>query len=137
MIDVDLVRRKLARLSVYLEQLKPMSEKAFEVYQSDFYWKYATERLIQLIVDCATDINNHVVVETGNRPPEDYQRSFTSAAEVGAISQELADEIKGSAGMRNILVHEYMDIDDQMVYDAIPMTLKHYKEYLKQVNAFI
>lgn len=137
MIDIELIRRKLSRLNMYLEKLKPIREKSLEEYKSDFYLKSSTERLIQLIVECATDINNHVVVETKNRPPEDYSISFIRAAEIGLISRELAEKLKGSAGMRNILVHEYMDIDDERVYGAISLALKDYKEYIKQVDGFI
>jgi len=108
MIDIDLIRRKLSRLNMYLERLKPILQKKLEDYKSDFYLKSSTERLIQLIVECASDINNHVVVETENRPPEDYSVSFIKASDVGLISRELAERLKGSAGMRNILVHEYM-----------------------------
>lgn len=136
-IDIDLVRRKLSRLNMYLEKLKPILQKKLEEYKEDFYLKSSAERLIQLIVECASDINNHVVVETGNRPPEDYNISFTKAAEVGLISRDLAEKIRGSAGMRNILVHEYMDIDDEMVYRAIPLTIKEYKEYIREVEKFI
>ena len=137
MIDVDLVRRKLSRLNMYLEKLNPILEKSFKEYKSDFYLKSSAERLIQLIVECASDINNHVVIETKNRPPEDYSISFLKAAEVNLISQELAERIKGSAGMRNILVHEYMEIDDEKVYKALPLATKDYKEYIKQVAEFI
>ncbi|MGQ9672239.1 MAG: type VII toxin-antitoxin system HepT family RNase toxin [Candidatus Aminicenantales bacterium] len=77
--------------------------------------KASAERLIQLIVDCASDINNHVVVEMGQRPPEDYASSFIRASEAGMLTAELANRLEGSGGMRNILVHEYMDIDDEKV----------------------
>ena len=137
MIDIELVRRKLSRMNMYLERLKPISQKNLEEYKSDFYLKSSAERLIQLIVECATDINNHVVVEMGNRPPEDYSISFIKASEVGLISRELAERLKGSGGMRNILVHEYMEIDDEKVYKVIPFAIKDYKEYIKQVEAFI
>jgi uncharacterized protein YutE (UPF0331/DUF86 family) len=137
MIDIDLIRRKLSRLNMYLERLKPISQKKLEDYKSDFYLKSSTERLIQLIVECASDINNHVVVETENRPPEDYSVSFIRASDVGLISREVAERLKGSAGMRNILVHEYMDIDDEKVYNAIPLAIKDYKEYIKQAEEFI
>lgn len=110
MIDRDLIRRKLTRLNMYLEKLKPVQNKVFCEYKEDFYLKSSTERIIQLIVECAIDINNHVVVETKNRPPEDYTVSFLRAAEIGLIDHKLAQELKGSAGMRNVLVHEYMDI---------------------------
>ena len=137
MIDIDLIRRKLSRLNMYLEKLKPISQRSLEDYLSDFYLKTSAERLIQLIVECASDINNHVVVETRNRPPEDYSISFIKAAEVGLISMQLANRLKASGGMRNILVHEYMDIDDEKVYQTIPLAIKDYKQYIKEVDEFI
>lgn len=137
MIDSELVRRKLSRLNMYLEKLKPISQKSLEEYKSEFYLKSSAERLIQLIVECAIDINNHVVVETNNRPPEDYSVSFIRASEVDLISRDLAEKLKGSAGMRNILVHEYMDIDDGKVYNALSLAIKDYKEYLRQVEGFV
>ncbi len=72
-----------------------------------------------------------------NRPPEDYSISFVKAAQVGLISYELAEKIKGSAGMRNILVHEYMEIDDEKVFNAIPLAIREYKEYINQVEEFV
>lgn len=137
MIDIDLVRRKLSRLNMYLDKLKAVSIKELNDYLEDTYLKFSVERLIQLIVERATDINNHVVVETKNRPPEDYSISFIKAAGAGLISRKLADRLKGSAGMRNILVHEYMDVDDEIVYKTIPIAIKDYKEYIKEAEKFI
>lgn len=137
MIDIDLLRRKLSRLNMYLEKLKPVSERSLEEYKTDTYLKYSAERLIQLVVECASDVNNHVVVEKRNRPPEDYSSSFIKAAEAGLISMDLAERIKYSGGMKNILVHEYMDVDDEKVYKTIPVAIKDYKEYIKQVDEFI
>lgn len=137
MIDNDLVRRKLSRLSMYLKRLEPISTKTIKEYLKEDYLRFSAERLIQLIVECATDINNHVVVETGNRPPEDYRTSFLKAAESGLITVSLAKKLQGSAGMRNILVHEYMEIDDRLVFKAIRLSLRHYRQYLKQVDVFI
>jgi len=137
MIDVDLVRRKLARLNMYLERLKPIAAKSYNEYLSDAYLKFSTERLIQLIVECASDVNNHVVVEKGQRPPEDYTSSFIRAAEAGLITRELAERIKGSGGMRNIIVHEYMDIDDEKVFKTLPLALTDYLEYIHQADNFL
>ena len=136
-LDLDLIRRKLSRLQMYLERLQPIAKKSLTEYEKDDYLRFSTERLIQLIVECATDINNHVVVESGRRPPEDYRSSFKKAAEVGLITSKLVEEIQGSAGMRNIIVHEYMDIDNKMVFEAVSLTLHHYREYFKQVNVFV
>ncbi len=137
MIDSDLVRRKLARLNMYLDKLKPIANYTFNEYISDFYKKTSTERLIQLIVECASDINSHVVLESGQRPPEDYTSSFIRAAEAGLITHELASKLKGSGGMRNIIVHEYMDINDRKIYEILPTAISDYKEYIRQVDDFL
>ena len=63
--------------------------------------------------------------------------SFIVAAEIGLITRALADKIKGSAGMRNILVHEYLDIDDEKVYKILPTAISDYKEYIRQVDKFL
>ncbi|MBS3817999.1 DUF86 domain-containing protein [bacterium] len=137
MINSELVRRKLSRLNMYLDKLKPIADSTFNEYVSDFYKKTSAERLIQLIVEWASDINTHVVLESGERPPEDYTSSFLKAAEVGLIDQELANKLKGSGGMRNIIVHEYMDIDDRKVYGTLSIAFSDYKEYIRQVDDFL
>lgn len=137
MIDSDLIRRKLSRLNMYLDKLKPISEHTYTEYLSDFYMKTAAERLIQLIVECASDINSHVVIESGHRPPEDYTSSFIKAAEVGLVTHELANKLKGSGGMRNIIVHEYMEIDDRKIYEILPVAISDFKEYIRQVDNFL
>ena len=90
-----------------------------------------------MIVECASDINTHVILESGERPPENYSSSFIKAAEVKLINNELANKLKGSGGMRNIIVHEYMEIDDKKVYEVIPTAISDYKEYIRQVYDFL
>jgi len=122
---------------MYLDKLKPIAGHTYEEYLADFYLKTSAERLIQLIVECASDINNHVIVEMGERPPEDYTSSFIKASEAGLLTSELANKLKGSGGMRNILVHEYIDIDDEKVYRALHAALSDFKEYMRQVDTFL
>lgn len=88
-------------------------------------------------MECASDINSHVVLESGQRPPEDYTSSFIRAAEVRLITHELASKLKGSGGMRNIIVHEYMDIDDRKIYKTLSIAVSDFKEYLRQVDDFL
>lgn len=137
MIDSDLVRRKLSRLNMYLDKLEPIANHTFNEYLSDFYMKTSAERLIQLIVECASDINSHVVIESEQRPPEDYTSSFIRASDAGLITHELANKLKGSGGMRNIIVHDYMDIDDKKIYEILPIAISDYKEYIRQVDDFL
>lgn len=63
--------------------------------------------------------------------------SIIEARRQGIISPELAAELAKSAGMRNILVHQYKDIDSRIVFAVIPKALEQYLLYVKQITAYI
>ena len=53
------------------------------------------------------------------------------------IDRSLADALIPSAGMRNVLVHNYLDIDYQQVATAIPLAIEQYSEYVRQVPRWL
>lgn len=65
-----------------------------------------------------------------------YAESFALAAESGMIDGELAAAVRPSVGMRNVLVHNYLDVDQERVALAVPMAVEQYGEYVRQVAAF-
>jgi uncharacterized protein YutE (UPF0331/DUF86 family) len=58
-------------------------------------------------------------------------------AEIGAISTELAGELAPSAGLRNILTHEYVAIDVALVAQAVPAMRDAYGRYVAEVARFL
>lgn len=130
MVNRELVRRKLNKIIQYLDELAQVEEYTLEDYLDNFFIKRTVERLLQLVVEVATDINGHIIVDNGNPPPEDYYESFMLLATYEIIDRKLAKNIAPSAGLRNRLVHEYEEIDDQIVFESIPQALKQYKEYI-------
>jgi uncharacterized protein YutE (UPF0331/DUF86 family) len=49
----------------------------------------------------------------------------------------LAEQLAQSAGMRNILVHRYKDIDSQLVFSSIPEALQQYPLYIQQITVYL
>ncbi len=86
MFDIELIRRKLVSLQGYLKELKQLSELSFDEYERDFTKRRAIERLIQLVIETASDINAHVVTEETGTLPKDYYSSFLRATDLGLIS---------------------------------------------------
>lgn len=136
-IDVDVVRRKLRKLDQYLRELEEVRPGSFEAYMRSVPVRRSVERLIQLLVEVANDVNTHVVVGLGHPPPEDYYDGFIRLGELGVISRELATRIAPSAGERNILVHEYEAIDDRIVYESIPRALDDFRAYGRELLEYL
>ncbi len=137
MVNKELVLRKLKKLRVYLDELEFFQEVSYDEYLDNFQHRRTVERLIQLIVDIAVDINSHTLVDAGCPPPEDAYTSFINAGKLGALPTKFARELAPSTGERNILVHEYEKIDDAIVYSSIKDTISMYNQYLAYYLKFI
>lgn len=74
------------------------------------------ERNLQLAIQCCLDIANRIVSMEETRKPSDYGDSLIALDEVGVIQREFARRLAPLAGFRNILVHEYIEIDRREVH---------------------
>jgi len=137
MSDSDRICAKLDKLYVYYEELKNISIISLEEYNHNIIYRRAIERTMQLIVECATDINNMLLKVYGKKGSTDYFNSFIDISELNIIPTNFALKIAPSTGLRNILVHEYEDINDEIVYHSIGTCLVYYLEYMDLINQYL
>lgn len=137
MVRPEVVARKLAHLSPYLEELKPYRAVSLEEYVAEGGPRRTIERLLQLLVEVAADINVHIVTEIEGTPPTDYRSSFSAMVRCGVLSHDLAERLAPSAGLRNILVHAYDEIDDEEVHGSIAPALEDFEAYRDAVRGWL
>ena len=136
-IEVEIIKRKLARIAENLKALEPIENMNLDEYVKDLFKRKATERLLQELIEAAIDINVHMIAQTGNPVPDDYYESFVKVGELKIISSNLAEKLAPSAGLRNRLVHEYDRIEHVMVLKAVRMAEELYPTYIKEINDYI
>ncbi len=137
MVNPEVLQRKLKKLKEYLQELEWYRNLTWEDYQNSSRNRRAAERLIQLIVDVAVDINTHSIVDAGETPPGDAFESFIKASKLGFLPEDFARKIAPSAGERNIIVHEYENIDDYLVFLSIKEVIAAYRDYLNYYKKLI
>src|ERR1700689_3616314 len=54
----------------------------------------------------------------------------------GVLTAELAISIRRAVGFRNVLVHDYIEVDDSIVVDRLKR-LDDLKEFIRQVAAYV
>lgn len=136
-IKSDIIKEKLAKLVEFLRELEKVKTASFEEYKSNPAIKRSCERLIQLVVESAADINSNVVIGLKDLPPKDYYETFIKAGEVKLISSKLSKKLAPWAGLRNRIVHEYAEIKDRLVFEKVEPTIDNFGEYVRQVEEFI
>lgn len=88
--DREIIQDKLGILLGYYKELKELGEITWEEYIGNNLYKRTVERLLQLIVEVATDINNIFLKSLGKGPTPDYFSSFVALAEAEIIPMDFA-----------------------------------------------
>jgi uncharacterized protein YutE (UPF0331/DUF86 family) len=76
MSNKDVIHQKLVVIADYINQLEPITKSSFKEYQDNYFTKHTAERLIELIVESAIDINGLIITGSGEPPTKDYYTSF-------------------------------------------------------------
>lgn len=82
-------------------------------------------------------IGNHIIATERLRSPKDYKDGFQVLNEAGILPDEFTRTMREMAGLRNLLVHLYWDVDDQMVYDGIRSELGDFETFVEYVLAYM
>jgi uncharacterized protein YutE (UPF0331/DUF86 family) len=130
----EIIINKLIKMENYISELEKFKPDTFKEYQNNQLKRYAIERIIQLIIDLALDINNILIKKADRYPAQDYYSSFLELIELEILSEEFAKDIAPSTGIRNRLVHEYEEVDNKVVYQNLDKLIKYYLSYIKHVN---
>jgi len=140
MIRREFVQRKLQLIAEDLERLVRFKDETLESLTADDLKLAAVERLLERIVMRAIDINEHLISELasgeGRTTRLTYRDTFLMLADVGVYPREFAEQIARSAGLRNILVHDYSDVDREIVHGSIKACLTDYHQYLEDLSRF-
>ena len=127
----EVVRKKLAALSIYLSDLKIHENASFDEFMKRHY---EVERLLELLLMTASDVVFHLLTAKGEPAPSSYRTAFLQAGEIGLISRELSTNLALGAGLRNILVHEYAEIDYDLLHKSIPSALRDMTALIRELS---
>lgn len=136
-LDWRSLQAKLHKISELLSDLEALGEIDLHRLDTDRTARLAAERVLTLIVDLAVSVNSHVCAVTLGRTADSYGASFLLAAEAGLLEEGLAAQLRPSAGLRNVLVHNYVDIDESIVVQAVPLAIDQYGAYVKQAARWL
>ena len=136
-LDPSIVQARLSVMRGLLDDLAEVNAEGEPPLSQNRMLRHGVERILTQLVELATAINEHVVGARLQRVATSYRESFGLAEECGLIDKQLRDDLLPSVGMRNILVHEYLEIDLRKVTAAVPLALNCYRRYVQQVAEFV
>ena len=128
----------MEKLSVCLNKLEPFKPKEKEEILQDPYLQDIIERNLEVSAQSVIDIANRIISIENLEKPLDYYDAIMRLGEAGILPLKFAKKLAPIAGFRNILVHDYLDINWDEVYknlhqlDDIVRFTKQIKTWMKE-----
>ena len=137
MVDAEVLRERLRALDGYVGSLGTSASLSRERFVEDADLHDLAERRLHLAVECMIDVANHVIASEGLQVAKTYRDAFSILADHGVVDAPLARRLGGWAGLRNVLVHLYLDIDHGLVHEALTNDLGDLVEFAAHLRDWL
>lgn len=133
----DTIRKRLVSLQRILGELEKYRDSDVEELRSDLSQMYAVFFMLQQVIDLATDINQHIAATTLNVADSNSRRGFEDLIRAGVLPSDLEQDFYKSAALRNVITHQYVEVDLGIVSNSIPRVLDIYTQYVKSISRWL
>ncbi len=137
MIDYVIINPKLKKLQEYVGYLKEYQRHTVEELKKDYTLQGAVFHYLQLAIECVIDIGEILISTLKLRKPEEAREVIKILAENKILPDDFAQRFAPIAGFRNILVHEYAEIDLNKVHRHLRNDLKDFDFYARKITQFL
>jgi uncharacterized protein YutE (UPF0331/DUF86 family) len=137
MVDIEALSSRFRHLRDYLKILEELKKINKSTFISDYHYYGLAERYLQLAIECILDIGNMLIISFDLRKPSDRQEIIDILEEGKIIPSLLATRLSGIAGFRNLLIHEYVKIDREKVYQILKNRIPDITAFAKGITHFL
>lgn len=127
----------LALLDKYLKELIEYSSLDTDKILSDKLRLYSIERMFQLVVDTAIDLNTFLIRMNKFTVPDDNFSTFTLLGEKGVLPRDFSEELAPTVSVRNAVVHRYEKVSLYKLIIDIKSVTPLYQRYLQLMNGVV
>ncbi len=116
----DILLQKKASLERGIEQAQDYYARPSETpFSRDYLRQDAVIANLHRVCEQCIDMANHVIRLKKLGLPATSADSFILLRKAGIIDDELEKKLKGMVGFRNIVIHQYQDIDIKIVVEVV------------------
>ncbi|MCX8188622.1 MAG: DUF86 domain-containing protein [Nitrososphaeria archaeon] len=131
-INKEYIESRVREINDAIKFLKEITSKNFSELTE--YEKLAIRYLIIQLVEAASSICLHTLLNLFNEKPEGFPECFIRLGSKNLISKELATKLSLAARLRNLIVHRYWVIKDEIVYESVKSGLKDFEDFTLSVR---
>lgn len=132
MTEKDAVLAKISNIDNCLKRIKQVTKLDPDAL-SDYDVQDIFVLNLQRAIQAAIDIANLIVSAQGYRMPNSYKLAFDVLKENEWIDDDTSDKMQRMVGFRNIAIHDYQEIDPEILKSILTKNLSDFETFYKQV----
>jgi uncharacterized protein YutE (UPF0331/DUF86 family) len=133
-IDQNTVCERLHALERYSQELRALRERlSKELLEADIGNQWTVEHGLQVAIECVFDVASHWVAAERLGTPANYREAIELLGKHGVLSPDFVEHNLGMAGFRNVMVHEYLDVDLDVVWRMLDEAPDQFDEFIRQI----
>jgi uncharacterized protein YutE (UPF0331/DUF86 family) len=117
-VDIEVIDARLRELSRRLRRVAAKQPASVKALAADEDMQDILTRNLELAIQSCIDIAFHLCGANG-KVPTTAADAFAELAKLELIERGLAQKLQRAAGFRNVLVHEYTEVDWKIVMRVI------------------
>ena len=135
MVDQIRAMRLLSRVTSNVDMLEREAARK-DQGREQATWLPGVKYLLQTAIEGCVDVAHHICAASGLGIPNDNGEAMTFLLRHGVIDEHVEKAMRQAVGLRNVLVHEYVGVDDEIVLARIN-DLSDLKSFVRQVIEWI
>ena len=132
----EIIEQHIQNMEEALAQLGKYRNISFNEFQKDLSLVWIVEKGLEILIQNLLDIGGHLLASEIKNDWEDYGEVILKLGNHGIVPQEFSDQIKGMAGLRNILIHEYLRIDLNKLFDYLKYRLEDFIQFIRYIREY-
>ncbi len=137
MVDKEKLAKLLRDLEVYLQQSEELQKVDKGEYLNNWKIYDLVDRKLHLLMETFLSIGDMIISELRLRKPDTYSDIPKILHENKIIDATIYEKLVDLAKFRNVLVHEYLYLDRERVYDHLQKDPGIIREFMNQIKNFI
>ncbi|HKL75595.1 MAG TPA: DUF86 domain-containing protein [Halanaerobiales bacterium] len=136
MVDKEIIKDRLSLLEEYILDLEEYRDLTLEELENNKILFRYLERTLHLAIEAILDIGSHIISDERLGNPKFNSEIIKILAQNDIIKENVEDYVK-MAKFRNIIVHDYADIDAEILLKIVRENVVDLKEIFKWYREYI
>lgn len=133
MIDQNVILDKISRIENHLKRVRNKREISFERFLEDIDVQDIMLFNLQIAIQDCIDIASHIISDEGLGVAGSTSEIFYILQKNNYIDAKLTEKIISAVGFRNIVAHEYGNLDLKMVYEIAHKDIDDIELFIKTI----